>query len=75
MSDTAILADALAAFHSHTCWASSAGVRLGLAAMEALGAARAGSKQLHAIIETGDCHGGEAGCPRRLLGLPALSRA
>jgi formylmethanofuran dehydrogenase subunit E len=33
-------------------------VRLGLAALEALGATRAGAKQLHAVIETGDHHGG-----------------
>jgi formylmethanofuran dehydrogenase subunit E len=52
-----ILADALA-FHGHKCWASTAGVRLGLAALEALGTSRAGAKQLHAIIETGDHHGG-----------------
>jgi formylmethanofuran dehydrogenase subunit E len=52
-----ILADALA-FHGHKCWASAAGVRLGLAALEALGATRAGAKQLHAIVETGDHHGG-----------------
>ena len=57
MNDTTILAEALA-FHGHKCWASTAGVRLGLAAMEALGASRAGAKQLHAIIETGDYHGG-----------------
>ncbi len=57
MNETAILAEALA-FHGHKCWASTAGVRLGLAAMEALGAPRAGAKQLHAIIETGDYHGG-----------------
>jgi formylmethanofuran dehydrogenase subunit E len=57
MADTRILADALI-FHGHKCWASTAGVRLGQAAMEALGVPRAGSKQLHAIIETGDHHGG-----------------
>ena len=54
---TAILDQALT-FHGHKCWASTAGVRLGLAAMEALGASRSGAKQLHAIIETGDYHGG-----------------
>ena len=54
---TAILDQALA-FHGHKCWASTAGVRLGLAAMEALGASRSGAKQLHADIETGDYHGG-----------------
>jgi formylmethanofuran dehydrogenase subunit E len=57
MNDTETLTAALE-FHGHMCWASTAGVRLGLAAMEALGASRAGSKQLHAIIETGDYHGG-----------------
>ncbi len=57
MNDTTILTKALA-FHGHKCWASTAGVRLGLAAMETLGASRAGSKELHAIIETGDYHGG-----------------
>ncbi len=57
MNDTAILDQALA-FHGHKCWASAAGVRLGLAAMDALGASRSGAKQLHAIIETGDYHGG-----------------
>jgi formylmethanofuran dehydrogenase subunit E len=57
VNDTDILAGALA-FHGHKCWASTAGVRLGLAAMGALGVTRAGSKQLHAIIETGDYHGG-----------------
>ena len=57
MNDTVILTEALA-FHGHKCWASTAGVRLGLAAMQTLGAQRAGSKQLHAIIETGDYHGG-----------------
>ena len=57
MTDTTILTDALA-FHGHKCWASTAGVRLGLAAMDQLGVSRAGAKQLHAIIETGDYHGG-----------------
>ena len=57
MNDNEILTAALA-FHGHKCWASTAGVRLGLAAMRELGVERAGSKQLHAIIETGDYHGG-----------------
>jgi formylmethanofuran dehydrogenase subunit E len=57
MNDDEILTAALA-FHGHKCWASTAGVRLGLAAMRELGVERAGSKQLHAIIETGDSHGG-----------------
>ncbi len=55
--DTAILTKALA-FHGHKCWASTAGVRLGLAALRELGVERAGAKELHAIIEIGDYHGG-----------------
>jgi len=57
MNDDTILAEALD-FHGHKCWASTAGVRLGLTALATLGASRAGAKQLHAIIETGDYHGG-----------------
>jgi len=57
MDDNDILTGTLA-FHGHKCWASTAGVRLGLAAMAALGVERAGSKQLHAVIETGEYHGG-----------------
>jgi len=50
------LLDALK-FHGHNCWASTAGVRIGLAAMQALGVSRSGAKSLHAIIEIGDHHG------------------
>ena len=57
MNDTQILQPALA-FHGHKCWASTAGVRLGLAAMRELGVTVPDAKQLHAIIETGDYHGG-----------------
>jgi formylmethanofuran dehydrogenase subunit E len=57
MDDAAILEQALG-FHGHKCWASTAGVRLGLAAMRELGVSRAGAKELHAIIEIGDYHGG-----------------
>jgi formylmethanofuran dehydrogenase subunit E len=57
MDDKQILAGALA-FHGHKCWASTAGVRLGLAAMRELGVERSGAKELHAIIEIGDYHGG-----------------
>lgn len=57
MNDAEILDQALA-FHGHKCWASTAGVRLGLAAMSELGVTRAGAKELHAIIEIGDYHGG-----------------
>jgi formylmethanofuran dehydrogenase subunit E len=44
-------------FHGHRCWASAAGVRLGLAAIDALGVERAGSKELFAAVEIGDRHG------------------
>jgi formylmethanofuran dehydrogenase subunit E len=44
-------------FHGHRCWASATGVRLGLAAIDALGVERAGSKELFAAVEIGDRHG------------------
>jgi formylmethanofuran dehydrogenase subunit E len=53
MDTRQILLDTLT-FHGHKCWASTAGVRIGLAA---LGAERSGAKSLHAIIEIGDHHG------------------
>ena len=56
MNDKQILLDALT-FHGHKCWASTAGVRIGLAALEALGVDRSGAKSLHAIVEYGDHHG------------------
>ena len=43
MNDIKILTEALE-FHGHKCWASAAGVRLGLAAMEALGTSGPGPK-------------------------------
>jgi len=45
-------------FHGHRCWASVAGVRVGLAAMRVLGVKRSGGRQLHAFIEIGEDHGG-----------------
>jgi formylmethanofuran dehydrogenase subunit E len=54
--DRDILLDALK-FHGHKCWASTAGVRIGLAAMEDIGVERSGAKSLHAIVEYGDHHG------------------
>lgn len=56
MDDKQILMDTLT-FHGHKCWASTAGVRIGLAALDALGATRSGAKSLHAIVEYGDHHG------------------
>jgi formylmethanofuran dehydrogenase subunit E len=55
-NDRNILEDALA-FHGHNCWASTMGVRMGLAALRALGVERSGAKSLHAIVEIGDHHG------------------
>lgn len=57
MDDKEILLDTLK-FHGHRCWASVAGVRIGLAALRALDVKRSGGTQLHAIIETGEEHGG-----------------
>ena len=45
-------------FHGHRCWASVAGVRAGLAALRELGVHRSGGRQLHALIEIGEDHGG-----------------
>ena len=57
MDDRDILLDALK-FHGHRCWASVAGVRVGLAALRTLGVKRSGGTQLYAILETGEEHGG-----------------
>ena len=57
MSDHDVLQEALR-FHGHRCWASVAGVRAGLAALRVLGVKRSGGTQLHAIVETGEDHGG-----------------
>ena len=57
MDDRDILTHALN-FHGHRCWASVAGVRVGLAALRTLGVQRSGGTQLYAIVETGEEHGG-----------------
>ncbi|MGQ9815145.1 MAG: FmdE family protein [Candidatus Roseilinea sp.] len=57
MEDKDILLETLR-FHGHRCWASVAGVRVGLAALRALDVPRAGGTQLYAILETGEEHGG-----------------
>lgn len=57
MDDKDILMEALK-FHGHKCWASVAGVRVGLAALRALGVKRAGGTQLFGIVEIGEDHGG-----------------
>jgi formylmethanofuran dehydrogenase subunit E len=57
MDDKEILMDALK-FHGHTCWASVAGVRIGLAALRTLGVKRSGGTQLYSIVEIGEDHGG-----------------
>jgi formylmethanofuran dehydrogenase subunit E len=58
-ADKPILLDAFK-FHGHKCWASTAGVRVGLAALRALGVKRTGSSdELHCVIEIGDNHGAQ----------------
>ena len=57
MSDKAVLEKALE-FHGHSCWASVAGVRVGLAVLEKLGVKRSGGPQLYGIVEMGADHGG-----------------
>ena len=57
MDDRQILMDALK-FHGHKCWASVAGVRVGLAALRQLGVERSGGTQLFGIVEIGEDHGG-----------------
>ena len=57
MDDRQVLEKALE-FHGHRCWASVAGVRVGLAALEKLGVKRSGGSQLYGIVEIGEEHGG-----------------
>ncbi len=57
MDDRQILLETLK-FHGHKCWASVAGVRVGLAALRELGVKRSGGTQLYGIVETGEDHGG-----------------
>lgn len=57
MDDRQILMDALK-FHGHKCWASVAGVRVGLAGLRELGVRRSGGTQLYGIVEIGEDHGG-----------------
>jgi formylmethanofuran dehydrogenase subunit E len=57
MDDKQILMAALK-FHGHRCWASVAGVRVGLAALRTLGVKRSGGTQLFGIVEIGEDHGG-----------------
>jgi len=59
MSDQELLNDAFK-FHGHKCWASTIGVRGGLAALKTLGVERTGSSgELHCILEIGDNHGAQ----------------
>jgi len=44
------------AFHGHKCPAMPLGIRVGLAAMKALGVERASNKELYCICETGYAH-------------------
>ena len=59
MEERDVLLDAFK-FHGHKCWASTAGVRAGLAALKALGVKRTGtSGELHCIVEIGNNHGAQ----------------
>lgn len=49
--------ETLFAFHGHRCWASTVGLRAGLAALEALGTEATAGKSLHAIVDIGERHG------------------
>lgn len=44
------------ALHGHKCPAMPSGIRVGLAAMKALGVERASNKELYCICETGYAH-------------------
>ena len=57
MDDKEVLTKALE-FHGHRCWASVAGVRVGLAALRELRVKRSGGTQLYGIVEIGEDHGG-----------------
>jgi formylmethanofuran dehydrogenase subunit E len=47
-------------FHGHICWASAAGVRVGLTALRELGVKRTGSSgELHCFVEIGENHGAQ----------------
>lgn len=56
--DNRTILDKALEFHGHRCWASVAGVRVGLAALEKLGVKRSGGTQLFGIVEIGEDHGG-----------------
>lgn len=59
MNDKEVLLGAFT-FHGHKCWASTAGVRAGLAALRALGVSRTGSSdELHCKVEIGNNHGAQ----------------
>jgi len=59
VNDKELLRAAIA-FHGHKCWASTIGVRAGIAALKTLGVERTGSSgELHCILEIGDNHGAQ----------------
>lgn len=45
-------------FHGHSCWASVAGVRVGLADLDKKAVKPSGGTQLYGIVEIGEKHGG-----------------
>lgn len=56
--DDKLILDKAFEFHGHRCWASVAGVRVGLMALDKLGVKRSGGTQLYGIVEIGEEHGG-----------------
>ncbi len=54
---SAELLDQLFAFHGHRRWASTAGVRVARAALDALGVTASGGRSRHAVVDIGDHHG------------------
>ncbi len=60
MSDEKTILQKTFEYHGHRCWASTAGVRAGLAALRTLGVERTGtSSELHCIVEIGNNHGAQ----------------
>ncbi len=60
MSEERIILEKAFEFHGHICWASTAGVKAGIAALKKLDVHRTGSSdELHCILEIGDNHGAQ----------------
>jgi len=60
MTDERAILEKTLEFHGHKCWASTAGVRAGLAALRTLDVKRTGSSsELHCVVEIGENHGAQ----------------